>query len=205
MAARHIRALPKLEGTVHVNIALIVKFMPNFFFDPAEYPDIPVRRDAAHDAYLFEQAPTRGLGKIRFHDWAATFDRFDSPNITVFRDQVETFRTMLEAAAPDDAQAADIDFLLALGELFSLVVYGQLILEAVELHDVEKATTEQIFDVLVRDFAAGATRLHGKSTTSEKQAEFALQMIRRPQVDPERFAAVWDDVLALMDTYALAP
>jgi len=30
-------------------------------------------------------------------------------------------------------------------------------------------------------------------------------MIRRPQVDPERFAAVWDDVLALMDTYALAP
>ena len=31
MAARDIRALPKLEGTVHVNIALIVKFMPNFF------------------------------------------------------------------------------------------------------------------------------------------------------------------------------
>jgi acyl-CoA dehydrogenase len=205
MAARHIRALPKLEGTVHVNIALIVKFMPNYFFDPAEYPDIPVRRDAAHDAYLFEQAPTRGLGKIRFHDWAATFDRFESPNVTAFRDQVETFRTMLEAAAPDDGQAADIDFLLALGELFSLVVYGQLILEAVELHDIAPTTTEQIFDVLVRDFSAGATRLHGKSTTSEKQAEFALQMIRRPHVDPERFAAVWGDVLALMDTYALAP
>jgi acyl-CoA dehydrogenase len=38
MAARDIRALPKLEGTVHVNIALIVKFMPNYFFNPAEYP-----------------------------------------------------------------------------------------------------------------------------------------------------------------------
>ena len=32
MAARDIRALPKLEGTVHVNIALIVKFMANYFF-----------------------------------------------------------------------------------------------------------------------------------------------------------------------------
>jgi acyl-CoA dehydrogenase len=31
MAARDIRALPKLEGTVHVNIALIVKFMTNYF------------------------------------------------------------------------------------------------------------------------------------------------------------------------------
>ena len=29
ITARHIRALPKLEGTVHVNIALIVKFMAN--------------------------------------------------------------------------------------------------------------------------------------------------------------------------------
>ena len=205
MAARHIRALPKLEGTVHVNIALIVKFMPNYFFNPAEYPEVPVRRDHAHDAYLFEQAPTRGLGKIRFHDWAATFDRFDSANVSVFRGQVETFRTMLEAAAPDDGQAADIDFLLALGELFSLVVYGQLILEAVELHGIAPETVEQIFDVLVRDFSAGATRLHGKSTTSEKQAEFALQMVQRPHVDLDRFTAVWEEVLALMDTYELAP
>src|SRR5213079_1762898 len=39
-AAIDIRGLPKLEGTVHVNIALIVKFMPNFFFTPAEYPPI---------------------------------------------------------------------------------------------------------------------------------------------------------------------
>lgn len=205
MAAEHIRALPKLEGTVHVNIALIVKFMPNYFFAPQEYPDVPVRHDQAHDAYLFEQAPTRGLGKIRFHDWTATFDRFASPNVGIFRSQAETFRDMLEAAAPDGTQATDVDFLLALGELFSLVVYGQLILEAVELHGITEAVTEQVFDVFVRDFSAGATRLHGKATTNEKQAAFALQMVRRPHVDPDRFAAVWDEASALMDTYRLAP
>ncbi len=205
MAAKHIRALPKLEGTVHVNIALIVKFMANYFFAPQEYPAVPVRHDHAHDAYLFAQAPTRGLGKIRFHDWAETFDRFDSPNVEVFRSQVETFRSLLEAAAPDESQATDVDFLLALGELFSLVVYGQLILEGVELHGIDEAVTEQVFDVLVRDFSAGATRLHGKATTNEKQATFALQTVRRPHVDPDRFARVWDEASALMDTYRLAP
>jgi acyl-CoA dehydrogenase len=45
MAAQDIRSLPKLEGTVHVNMALIVKFMANYFFNPAEFPEIPRRDD----------------------------------------------------------------------------------------------------------------------------------------------------------------
>ncbi len=49
MAARDIRALPKLEGTVHVNMALVVKFMANFLFKPER-----VRRRPAAD-----QAPAR--------------------------------------------------------------------------------------------------------------------------------------------------
>src|SRR4029077_6444050 len=51
-AARDIRALPKLEGTVHVNIALIVKFMPNYFFFPAELPAIGTRDEPVDDAFL---------------------------------------------------------------------------------------------------------------------------------------------------------
>src|SRR6185295_15119099 len=46
-AAMDIRGLPKLEGTVHVNIALIVKFMPSFFFTPADYPPVPTQSQAA--------------------------------------------------------------------------------------------------------------------------------------------------------------
>ena len=36
-AAVEIRGLPKLEGTVHVNLALILKFMRNHLLDPAEH------------------------------------------------------------------------------------------------------------------------------------------------------------------------
>ena len=40
MAARDIRGLPKLEGTVHVNMALVLKFMANYFFNPAEFEPV---------------------------------------------------------------------------------------------------------------------------------------------------------------------
>src|SRR5258708_8478226 len=66
-AAVDIRGLPKLEGTVHVNIALIVKFMPNFFFTPADYPPAPTQNHAANDDFLFRQVGTKGLSQIQFH------------------------------------------------------------------------------------------------------------------------------------------
>src|SRR5918994_2245328 len=44
MAARDIRALPKLEGTVHVNMALVLKFTASYLFNPGEFAPVPVRR-----------------------------------------------------------------------------------------------------------------------------------------------------------------
>ena len=78
-AAVDIRGLPKLEGTVHVNIALIVKFMPNFSFAPADYPEVPRRDDAVNDDFLFHQGSTKGLAAIRFHDYQPVFDRWNVP------------------------------------------------------------------------------------------------------------------------------
>jgi len=51
MAAIDIRALPKLEGTVHVNMALIVKFMANYFFAPSEMPEIPQFDEPGNDDF----------------------------------------------------------------------------------------------------------------------------------------------------------
>ena len=113
MAARDIRALPKLEGTVHVNIALIVKFMPNYFFNPEDCPEIGRRDDPADDTFLFQQGPARGLGDIRFHDYEATYAGFSQPNVGVFREQIAVFREMLEHAPPGQGQSNDVDFLLA--------------------------------------------------------------------------------------------
>jgi acyl-CoA dehydrogenase len=206
MAARDIRALPKLEGTVHVNIALIVKFMENYFFHPADLSPVPRRDDDANDDFLFNQGPTRGLGKIRFDDPDAVFARFDQPNVAVFRRQIAAFKKMLVQAAPTREQAGDIDYLLAVGEIFTLAVYGRLFLESTEITGVDGDLIDQVFDVLVRDWSRFAVNLHGKPTTSKAQAEHCLAMIRRPASDADRFGRVWkDQVLALRDAYEMSP
>ena len=204
MATRDIRALPKLEGTVHVNIALIVKFMQNYFFNPIELPTIGRRDEPVNDDFLFDQGPTRGLGKIRFHDYAPVFARFDLPNVATFVEQTEVFKSMLVAAAPTDEQVRDTDWLLAVGEIFTLVVYCQLVLENAEIYEIEDDLIDQIFDVAVRDFARFAVDLNGRAATTPEQSEYCLNMIKRPVRDDARAARVWTDhVYAQRDAYEM--
>ena len=204
-AAIDIRALPKLEGTVHVNIALIVKFMANYFFAPADYPDVAQQSQAANDDFLFDQGPTKGLRKIRFHDYNIAYSSRSTPNLEVFREQIAAFKGMLFAAPPDEAQQKDIDFLLAGGEIFALVVYGQLILENAKLYDISDDVVDQIFDFMVRDFSRHALSLYSKPSSSEKQMASCLEMIRKPVLDEARYERVWTQVHDLQDEYEMAP
>jgi len=205
MAARDIRALPKLEGTVHVNIALIVKFMANYFFRPADYAPVGQRDEPVDDEFLFRQGPARGLGKIRFHDFRPVLERHDLPNVRVFQEQIAAFEALLARATPDEAQQRDVDFLLALGEIFTLVVYGQLVLEAAELLGVGDDLIDQVFDLLVRDVSKFALQLYSKASSTAEQMDYCLNMIRKPAVDEGRFGRVWQEVHALKDTYEMNP
>ncbi len=206
MAARDIRALPKLEGTVHVNMALIVKFMANYLFNPGEFPEIPGCTDATHDAFLFDQGPTRGLGKIQFHDYMAAYDRVDQPNVNVFKAQIEALKALLMTAPPSKEQTRDIDFLLCLGELMTLVAYGQLIIEKAGMDEISDDLLEQIFDFMVRDFSKFALQLYSKTSSTEDQMAGCLKMIKKPVTDEARFQRVWqNEVLALTDAYEMNP
>ncbi len=206
MAARDIRALPKLEGTVHVNMALVLKFMANYLFEPAEYEPVPERHDPAEDEFLFRQGPARGLGKIRFHDWRAAYDGFaEVPNVARFAEQAEGLTTLLTTAPPSEGQIRDLDFMLTLGELFTLVVYGQLILEQAALRELATDTIDQIFDVMVRDFSAYAAALHGRSSSTDAQQAWALAQVRKPIVSEDRFESVWERVRALAGAYEMRP
>ncbi|MGB8717862.1 MAG: acyl-CoA dehydrogenase family protein [Desulfobacterales bacterium] len=203
-AAHDIRALPKLEGTVHVNMALIIKFMANYFFNPGRFPEIPRRDDPADDTFLFNQGPTRGLAKIRFHDYTIAYDSLDLPNLKIFREQIAVLKEFLATATPSADQTQDIDFLLSLGELFTLVVYGQLIIEKVRLDRLDPDLLDQIFDFMVRDFAAFALQLYAKPSSTPLQMALCLKMIRKPLDAPVRFQKIWQDqVSPLKDAYAM--
>jgi len=206
MAARDIRALPKLEGTVHVNIALIVKFMLNYFFFPEKYPETPRQDGRQDDIFLFNQGAARGLSQIRFHDYNLPYDAFSSPNVTRFKYQISLFKEFLTAATPSETQQKDIDFLLGLGEILALVVYGQLILENALIYAIDVNTVEQVFDFMVRDFSRHALNLFSKPSTTNTQLEYCKRMIEKPEPDDGRFLAIWESqVMALKDAYELQP
>jgi len=224
-AATDIRALPKLEGTVHVNIALVLKFMPLYLGAAhgaaQQYPAVPVRQDDADDTYLFHQGPAKGLGSIGFADWRPVFDRFSQlANVAIFREQIDAFTQLVLTAPPTDAQQKDLDYLQVLGQLFAQIVYAQLILESAalaiddgdtrvgsvsDLSDLTEAHLDRIFAVFVRDMADQAVQLHGQASATEAQSAAGLSIVRKPRIDADAEQTFVSEVLAYSSTYEMKP
>jgi acyl-CoA dehydrogenase len=152
---------------------------------------------------MFNQGITKGMGLIRFHDYRKTYDTISLPNVDVFKEQIQVFNEFMAEATPDEKQGEDLDFILNAGELFTLVVYGQLIIENAEKHDIGDALLDQIFDFIVRDFSLYALKLHSKPSSTEKQQEILLRCIRKPNIDEDRFGKVWEEVHSLKDLYEM--
>lgn len=206
MATRDIRALPKLEGTVHVNMALIIKFMGNYFFKPGKFEDPPSMSTPQNDDFLFRQGATKGLGKTRFHDYRKVYSQVKLPNVELFKKQIRLLKLMLVVGRPNKEQIKDFDFLLNLGELFTLVVYGQLILENMKLLNIDEQLIDQIFDVMIRDFSKFALQLYAKGSATRVQRNICKRMIKRPVANDKRFAHVWESyVISMKDSYEMNP
>ncbi len=224
-AASDIRALPKLEGTVAVNIALVLKFMPRYLGAAhgaaQQYPATPVRQDGGDDAYLFHQGPAKGLGSIGFADWRPALDRFAHlPNVALFREQIEAFTQLVLSAPPTEAQQKDLDYLQTLGQLFAQIVYAHLILESAELalddgetrpgsvsdlSDLTEAHLDRMFAVFIRDMADQAVNLHGQASASAAQSAGALAIVRKPRIDADAEASFVSEVLGYSGAYEMKP
>lgn len=257
MALLGLTGLPRLEGTVHVNMALSLKFMQNYMFGAADaalaalnvlpvgrapaplvsalagglrfaggaiasspvaqripqlkplladVPQIPTRRDAANDDFLFRQGPSSGLAKIRFGDWQSVLRRFSStPNVTVFLEQALALQTLLAVAAPTADQQRNVDFLFAIGEMFTLIPYAQLILEQAEIETINNDLIDQLFEVLVTDMSTHATKLHCHPDATAVQQQRALDIVKQPVADAGRRDRVMKGVRGLAGRYEMNP
>ncbi|MBN1656588.1 MAG: acyl-CoA dehydrogenase [Deltaproteobacteria bacterium] len=201
MAAWDIRGPSKLEGTVHVNVQLIRKFMKNYFFNPAEYSPVAPEFSRRDDLFLFNQGPAKGLAAVRFHDYRPIFATYAGlANVAAFIQQTAALRRMLEYAAPDDKQNADPSFALPLGEMFSIVVYAQLILEEAQIENWDSAVIDQIFDFMVRDFARFALQIYDVPSTTEQQLALCSEIMHtRPVPNNTEYEKVWREYVAVLD------
>lgn len=200
-ATSEVRGPSKLEGTVHVNVQLIRKFMKSYFFNPKAYEKVLPALSAKDDLFVFNQGPTKGLGSVQFHDYRPVFEAFAHlPNVAVFMKQIQQFKDMLEKAGPDKAQDADSSFSLPLGEMFSVVVYGQLILEQCELGGLDPDIINQIFDFMVRDFARFALQIYGMHNTTDDQRAYCTKiMMLKTQGDDAQYNRVWEKYVAVLN------
>ena len=206
MAVDDIRGPSKLEGTVHVNVQLIRKFMKNYFFNPVEYTPTEPSFSLNDDIFLFNQGPTKGLGSVQFHYFKPVFEaNKDLPNVSTFISQIEIFKEMLEKAGPDKMQDMDPSFSLPLGEMFSIVVYGQLILEQAKFDNIDPDILNQIFDFMIRDFALFALQIYYNHNTKDEQRSYCKEiMLIKPVADPEQHNRVWEKyVFALNGEYEM--
>jgi acyl-CoA dehydrogenase len=201
MGASDIMGPSKLEGTVHVNVQLIRKFMRNYFFSPAAYTAVPPGFSDDDDLFLFDQGPTRGLGKVQFHDYRPIFGEFSHlPNVDTFIKQIEIFRELLEKEGPDEAQDMNPSWSLPLGEMFSIVVYGQLILEQARYQDLDPDILNQMFDFMVRDFAQFAMQIYRNHGSRDAQRDyFARIMLIRPVLDADQYNRVWERYVSILN------
>ena len=200
-----IDGLPKLEGTVHVNRALTLKFLPGYLFGEAPLDAPASQRDPVDDAFLFDQGPTRGLSRIGFPDWRPIFDEFaELPNVSLFREQAEALVALpSEAPLSADQISDDLDFQQSLAQLFCLVPYAQLILEQASADGTPSEIVDSIFDTLVRDFSVYAIDLHGKASSTDEQQAWALDVVRKPVGDEARDDLVYAEVRALAGAYEM--
>lgn len=199
---------PKLEGTRHVNMALIAKLIPSYMFMPAPFEEIGRITDNRNDDFLFNQGKTRGYAKTKFHDFNIAYNSLAHlPNVQVFMEQIKAYQEYLIVSGEGlGKQMLDFDYLLAVGELFTMVAYGQLIIESAKIEGISDEVMNQMFDLFIRDFSTYAVGLYGKPLNTEAQLEKILKMIRRPIPNVEEFEKVLnEEVYSLVDEYVQNP
>jgi acyl-CoA dehydrogenase len=71
---------------------------------------------------------------------------------------------------------------------------------------IDEVLIDQIFDFIVRDFSKFALEMYNKPSSTEKQMEYCLRMIQKPNVDVKRNKTIWKDyVYANVDAYEMNP
>jgi acyl-CoA dehydrogenase len=135
---------------------------------------------------------------------------------------MQALAAMLMASPPTTEQAEDLDFLLTLGQLFTQVVYAQLVAEAAglalsgdpegarpgsvsDLTDLTEAHVDRIFAVFVQDVSEFAVALHGQPAATPEQQKGALALIERPVLPAEAEHAFVEEVLSYDGAWTMSP
>jgi len=77
-------------------------------------------------------------------------------------------------------------------------------LRKTKIENIENEVLDQIFDFMIRDFSKYALQIYSKTSSTEKQMELCLKMIKKPEVNVKGFQNIWNNhVKVLNNTYEM--
>lgn len=202
-ATRDIQSSPRLEGTAHVNMNLILKFIPNYLFNHQEYAELPMI-GATDDSCIFHQS-SGSLASVTFHDYRKVFEGCRIPNVVTFYKQAELLREYFEKWPPEKWEKNKIADMLYLGHMFTQIPYGQLILESAKLYEMDDIVINRLFCYFVKDMAHHALE-HALSQELNSEQEALCQAIAacKPEFSQADYELLWaETVEPLNDVFVM--
>jgi acyl-CoA dehydrogenase len=191
--------LPHGEGTAHVNMLLVLKFIKNYFFSNKDYPEFGIVDTQKDDSNIFDQTQGK-LSTIVFADYKKAYEGVGMPNVKVFLSQAETFRKLVGESFHDDAQLKNLDFMMNYGEIFAHIVYAQIILESAKLQNIENDLIDQMFKYLVLDLNKYALTQLNTQKNTEIQSKYLRDLaLIAPPVDKDRDFLFWLEYVKPLD------
>lgn len=138
-----------------------------------EYAEVKRRYEAGDDSNVFHQFAGK-TSTVTFHDYYKAYaDVKKLPNVERFIEIIENFKGLLINAGPDANQIKNIDFMLNIDKIFSMIVYGNIIAEDLEFDAMPDEVVDRIYEVLLRDIAEFAlNQLMNFDMTAEHEKYF---------------------------------
>jgi acyl-CoA dehydrogenase len=164
MALRDAQLIPALEGSTHINLRLASQFIPRYFSKPEPGVTAPGsllagETAAAENPYLMEArtGTIHTIGFPRFLDAYAPL--MSVANVRSFARQAKAFQLAIRAVQTNRAIFEDTQTIMAFGQCFASIAYGQLIAEHAARMSVSSQIVAVIFHMLVNDLSIAALSL----------------------------------------------
>ena len=164
MALRDAQLIPGLEGSTHINLGIVLQFIPQYFRRTrrgfCEPPSLTAPHSvAAENPYLME-ARTGSINTIEFARCATAYQPLLSDaNVRLFVKQVKAFGVLLRDGRLMRAGVEDIGIGLAIGRCAATIAYAQLIAENLRRANVARQIIASTFHLFVGDFTTSALAL----------------------------------------------
>ena len=80
-----------------------------------------------------------------------------------------------------------------IGQMFTMVVYAQLIVENCKIYDMDEVMVDQMFHYMVKDFSKYAHAQILNHINTETQEKFLTMMMKKAVINLEQEKLLWKD------------